>query len=135
MPKMRIMVCGSIGYGGIDKIRRVYSVLKSRGFETVDHFREGSMDYSNMRDFRRRKKLSNKIVSNDLKFVKGADVIVVLADSPSYGTAIEMFVAKQSRKKVILLARRPVPTPWPIAFADYVVYSESRLFELLREME
>lgn len=129
------MVCGSIGYGGIDKIRRVYSVLKSRGFETVDHFREGSMDYSNMRDFRRRKKLSNKIVSNDLKFVKGADVIVVLADSPSYGTAIEMFVAKQSRKKVILLARRPVPTPWPIAFADYVVYSESRLFELLREME
>ena len=132
---MRIMVCGSIGYGGIDKIRRVYSVLKSRGFETVDHFREGSMDYSNMRDFRRRKKLSNKIVSNDLKFVKGADVIVVLADSPSYGTAIEMFVAKQSRKKVILLARRPVPTPWPIAFADYVVYSESRLFELLREME
>jgi nucleoside 2-deoxyribosyltransferase len=132
---LRKMVCGSIGYGGIERIRRLYAVLKDHGFQTLDHFRADAMDYSAIRDFRRRRKLSRRIVTSDLKSVKRTDVVVALSDSPSYGTAIEMYVAKDRKKKVILLAKDPVPTPWPVAFADHVVNSEDQLLQLLREME
>jgi len=53
--------------------------------------------------------------------VEKADVNVVLANRPSYGNAIEMYIAKNSNKKAILLANDPVPTSWPVNFSDYVV--------------
>jgi hypothetical protein len=52
------MVCGSIGYGGVDKIRRMYSLLHQTGFDIVDHLVHKGMDYSNIRDFRDKKELS-----------------------------------------------------------------------------
>ncbi|MGH9925910.1 MAG: hypothetical protein ACRD5B_11105, partial [Nitrososphaeraceae archaeon] len=52
----------------------------------------------------------------------------------SYGTAIEMYVAKNSNKKVILLANGPVPTSWPVNFSDYVVRNEEELIILLEEL-
>jgi hypothetical protein len=60
-----------------------------------------------------------------------ADVIVVVANRPSYGTGIEMYIAKKSNKKVILLANDPVPTPWPVNFSDYVARNEDELIILL----
>lgn len=125
------MVCGSIGYGGVDRIRRMYSLLLEKGFDIVDHLVRKGMDYSDIRDFRDKKELSQQIVSHDLQFVEKADVIVVIANRPSYGTAIEMYVAKNSNKKVILLANDPVPTPWPVSFSDYIVGSEVDLIILL----
>ena len=125
------MVCGSIGYGGIDKIRRMYSLLLEKGFDIVDHL---GMDYSNIQDFRDKKVLSQQIVSHDLQFVKKADVIVVVAGKPSYGTAIEMYIAKNSNKKVVLLATDPVPSPWPVNFSDYVVRSKEDLIILLEAL-
>ena len=78
--------------------------------------------------------LSQQIVSHDLQFVEKADVIVVAANKPSYGTAIEMYIAKNSNKKVILLANDLVPTPWPVNFSDYVVRNEDELIVLLEEL-
>ncbi len=92
------------------------------------------MDYSDIRDFRDKKELSQQIVIHDLQFVEKADVIVVIANRPSYGTAIEMYIAKNSDKKVILLAGDPVPTPWPVIFSDYVVRNEGDLITLLEEL-
>lgn len=131
---MRIMVCGSIGYGGVDKIRKMYSLLRGKGFDIVDHLVYKEMDYSDIRDFRDKKELSQQIVSHDLQFVEKADVIVVLANRPSYGTAIEMYIAKNSNKKVILLANDPVPTPWPVNFSDYLVRNEDDLIILLKKL-
>jgi nucleoside 2-deoxyribosyltransferase len=128
------MVCGSIGYGGVDEIRRMYSVLLEKGFDIVDHLVRKGMDYSDIRDFRDKKELSQQIVSHDLQFIEKADVIVVLANRPSYGTAIEMYVAKNLNKKVILLANDPVPTPWPVNSSDYVVRNEEELIILLEEL-
>jgi nucleoside 2-deoxyribosyltransferase len=128
------MVCGSIGYGGVDEIRRMYSVLLEKGFDIVDHLVRKGMDYSDIRDFRDKKELSQQIVSHDLQFIEKADVIVVLANRPSYGTAIEMYVAKNLNKKVILLANDPVPTPWPVNSSDYVVRNEVELIILLEEL-
>lgn len=128
------MVCGSIGYGGVDGIRRMHSLLLEKGFDIVDHLVRKGMDYSDIRDFRDKKELSRQIISHDLQFVEKADVIVVVANKPSYGTAIEMYVAKNSNKKVILLANDPVPTPWPVNFSDYIVRSEDDLIILLEEL-
>ncbi|MGH9952810.1 MAG: nucleoside 2-deoxyribosyltransferase, partial [Nitrososphaeraceae archaeon] len=89
---------------------------------------------SDIRDFRDKKELSQQIVSHDLQFVEKADVIVVVADKPSFGTAIEMYIAKNSNKKVILLANDPVPTPWPVNFSDYIVRNEEDLITLLEEL-
>jgi nucleoside 2-deoxyribosyltransferase len=128
------MVCGSIGYGGVDKIRRMYSLLVEKGFDIVDHLVHNGMDYSNIEDFRDKKELSQQIVSHDLQFIEKADVIVVLANRPSYGTAIEMYIAKNSNKKVILLVKDPLPTPWPVNFSDYLVRNEDDLIILLKKL-
>lgn len=128
------MVCGSIGYGGVDEIRRIYSLLHQKGFDIVDHLVHKRMDYSDIADFRDMKELSQQIVNHDLQFVEKTDVIVVVANRPSYGTAIEMYIAKNLNKKVILLASNPVPTPWPVNFSDYVVRNEGDLIALLEEL-
>ena len=128
------MVCGSIGYGGVDEIRRIYSLLHQKGFDIVDHLVHKRMDYSDIADFRDMKELSQQIVNHELQFVEKTDVFVVVANRPSYGTAIEMYIAKNLNKKVILLASNPVPTPWPVNFSDYVVRNEGDLIALLEEL-
>ena len=132
---MKIMVCGSIRHGGIGDIRYFHSLLKNEGFDIIDHISAEGMDYSDIRDFRDKKDFSFKIVNHDLEYVKESDVLVVLANRPSFGTAIEMFVAKSSRKPVILFAKESIPTPWPVNFSDYTVTAEQELITLLRQLE
>lgn len=131
------MVCGSIGYSrGADDIKNMYSFLKNKGFSIVNHtVQKEGMDYSDITDFRNKEDLSREIVNHDLKYIEKTDVIVVIANGPSYGTAIEMFVAKKTGKKVILLAKDPIPTPWPINFSDYRVKNEDELIELLHQLQ
>ena len=127
------MVCGSIGYGGIEKIRGLYTVLKEKGFDTINHLLEKDMDYSHINDFRDKRKLSQAIVEHDLDCIDNADVLVVILNSPSYGTAMEMLIAKGKGKKIVLLAKDSVPTPWPIHFSDFIVRDEQELFQLLHK--
>ena len=129
------MVCGSIGYGGINEIKNMYTFLVNHGFSIVDHIVHKGMDYSHNTDFRDKQDLSSKIVQHDLKYIEGSDVVIVIANGPSYGTAIEMFVAKSLGKKIILFAKDPVPTPWPIHFSDHVAISEDQLILILRNIE
>jgi hypothetical protein len=132
---MKIMVCGSIGHVGIGDIRYFQSLLKKEGFDIIDHISAEGMDYSDTRDFRDKKDFSFKIVNHDLEYVKESHVLVVLANRPSFGTAIEMFVAKNSGKPVIVFAKESVPTPWPVNFSDYTVTAEQELIILLRQLE
>lgn len=128
------MVCGSIGYGGIHEIRKVYSFLRKEGFEVLDHIKDKKMDYSSVKDFTNKIELSHKIVRHDLTYVKKADILVVLADTLSHGTAIEMFVGKSEGKKIVLLAKDPVPTPWLVSFSDYIVSNQKQLAALLHKI-
>ncbi len=129
------MVCGSIGYGGVDKIREFYKKIKQEGFEIVNHVEEQNMDYSHIQDFRNEKELCAKIVNHDLEYVKKADVLVVIVKKPSYGTAIEMYVAKSTGKKIILFAPESVPTPWPLFFSDFIITNELDLFKTLKSLK
>ncbi|MFZ0510649.1 MAG: hypothetical protein WAM14_03505 [Candidatus Nitrosopolaris sp.] len=67
---MKIMVCGSIGYDGINKIRQLYLFLGKEGFGITDHLASKGMDYSDIKDFRDKKDLSRQIVKHDLEFIK-----------------------------------------------------------------
>lgn len=129
------MVCGSIGYGGINEIRRLYALLREKGYDIVDHLIEKGMDYSDINDFRDKKELSHEIIKHDLEYVNKSDIIIVVANSPSYGTAMEMLIAKEVGKKVIVLAKDPIPTPWPINFSDFIVKDESELIKLLDKLK
>ncbi|MGI0011335.1 MAG: hypothetical protein ACREAE_08040 [Nitrosopumilaceae archaeon] len=126
------MVCGSIGYGDINEIRSLYLFLRNEGFEVLDHIENKGMDYSYVKDFRDKKELSHEIVEHDLTHVREADILIVLADTPSQGTAIEAFVGKKEGKKIILLVRNPMPSPWLVNFSDYIVSNQKELVELLR---
>jgi hypothetical protein len=128
------MVCGSIGYGGVEEIRRLYFLLQENGFDIVDHLVRKGMDYSSIKDFRDEKELSQKIVEHDLESVGNSDIVVVLANGPSYGAAIEIFIAKNTGKNIVLLAKDPVPTPWPINYSDHIVKSENELVDLLHKL-
>ena len=70
-----------------------------------------------------------------MKLVKQADVLVVIAKSPSFGTAIEVFIAKNSGKFIVLLAKEQVPTPWPVNFSDYIVTNEDELVKVLSDLK
>ncbi len=129
------MVCGSIGYGGINEIRRLYALLREKGYDIVDHLIEKGMDYSDINDFRDKKELSHEIIKHDLEYVNKSDIIIVVANSPSYGTAMEMLIAKEGGKKVIVLAKDPIPSPWPISFSDFIVKDESELIKLLDKLK
>lgn len=128
------MVCGSIGYGGINRIYSFYKKLEKEGFKTINHIEESEMDYSNIKDFRNRKKLTKKIVEHDLKYVRESDVMIVISGKPSYGTGIEMYVAKKLGKKVIFYAPKPIPTPWPLHHSDYVVRNDGELLKVLKKL-
>jgi hypothetical protein len=131
------MVCGSIGYSGkIDDIVNMSLFLKSKGFSIVNSpVQNVKMNYSGITDFRNKENLSRQIVQHDLRYIRKTDVVVVIGNGPSYGAAIEMFVAKMSGKKVILFARDPIPSPWPVNFSDYRVKNEDVLIELLHKLQ
>jgi len=126
------MVCGPIGGIGIDKISEMREFLESEGFDIIKQFSKGK-DYSNIRDFREKTTLVKNIIKHDLDCVKKADVLIVLPE-PSFGASIEMFIAKNAKKKVILFSSKSVPSPWPIRFSDFVVTSKKELIGKLHEM-
>jgi len=130
---MQIIVCGSVGFGGIEDIIEIQNLLRKNGFQVINQFTEKKMNYAHIDDFRDEKELSQEIVKHDLEHIKKSDVIVVLAERPSFGTAIEMYFAKNEKKKIYLLATEKIPTPWPIFFADFVVKTKENLIKLLKE--
>lgn len=128
----KIIVCGSIGYGGIDKLRELRDFLINRNYDVIDHISKEDMDYTHINDFRNNREISQKIVDHDLKFIDQADIIIVITDHPSFGTAIEQYYAFKKKKIIILFSEAPVPTPWPIFFSDYIAKSKEELLLILR---
>lgn len=125
------MVCGPVADKGAKEIRRLQALLGEKGFEVVDQL-SGLGDYSHIADFRERRGLAEEITKHDLDRVTESDVIIALYDGPSYGTAIEIFFAKRMGKRVMLLSRGEVPSPWPVAFSDVIVGNEEGLILALK---
>jgi hypothetical protein len=120
----------------VEKIRlETRLFLRNQGFDIVDNVVSKCMDYSRIKDFRNRKSLSHRIVAYDSEVIKKTDVLVVLSTRPSYGAGIEAYIARNSGKHVILFAKSPVPTPWPIEFSDHIVKNEDELIKVLYKIK
>ena len=129
---MKVMVCGSIGMKNtIKQINTLYAFLQENGFEILDHLKFKDMDYSKIKDFSNNPKLCKKIVHHDLDFVTKSDVVVVLIDNPSFGTAIELFLAYQQNKLVILYGKKSVASPWPLFFSHKLAENQAQLLGIL----
>jgi hypothetical protein len=63
---MKIMVCGSIGYGGLGKIKKTQSFLKKHGFTIIDQTTKDS-GLARFKDFRDEIKLSKEFKINPSK--------------------------------------------------------------------
>jgi nucleoside 2-deoxyribosyltransferase len=130
---LKVIVCGAIADKGISKIRKIQSLLKEKGFHVIDQISDE--DYSKVKDFRDKKNLADEIVKHDLDFIKESDIVVALIDKPSFGVAMEIYFAKNLGKKVIIMSKRRVPSPWPIAFSDRITRDEEQLMLVLRELQ
>ena len=135
MVKKKIIICGSIGYGGIEKIKDLQEFLKNNDYLIIDHISKKKMNYSEIKDFRDKKELSKKIVTYDLTQIDQADIIIVIAEKPSFGTAVEQYYALKKNKIIVLFSENPVPTPWPIYFSSLIAKSKEELLKILKRMK
>ncbi|MEM3512331.1 MAG: hypothetical protein QXY80_06730, partial [Candidatus Jordarchaeales archaeon] len=70
---LRVIVCGSVGYGGKEEITRLQARLRLAGYVVVDQFEDA--DYSGISDFRDAPELCRNIDLRDLDKCKEADVV------------------------------------------------------------
>jgi len=128
---MRVMVCGSIGYGGVDDIREVQRFLREKGFEVVDQL---EVDYTEVEDFRDRPELWEEIVKSDLNFCSEADAIVLVAKNPSFGAMAEVVISSMKGKPVVAYCPDKVKSPWPLYFADRLARTLDEVAKALEEL-
>ena len=129
----KVIVCGAIANKGISKIRKIQTFLKEKGFHVIDQI--SNKDYSKIKDFRGKKNLAEEIVRQDLDFIKESDVVVALIDRPSFGVAMEIYFAKIMGKRIVIMSKKRVPSPWPIAFSDQMIRNEEQLVLALKELQ
>ncbi|HIP58411.1 MAG TPA: preQ(1) synthase [Archaeoglobus profundus] len=129
---MKVIVCGSIGYGGIEEIRRLQSFLRKNGYEVLDQL---TVDYSNVKDFRDKPDLWEKIVKNDLELCERADVIIFIATNPSFGAMAEVVISSMKGKPIIAYCPKEVKSPWPLYFATAIVKNEDELLKALNSIK
>ncbi len=124
---MKVIVCGSIGYGGIEEIKEIQDYLREKGFEVLDQL-ELTIDLD---DFRDKKELWSEIVKRDIEYCEKADVIVFLVKYPSFGAMAEVVISAMKGKKVIAYCPDKVKSPWPLYFSTCVAKSKEELIRLL----
>ncbi len=129
---MKVLIVGSVAYGGIENIRKLQEILRRNGFEVIDQFKEAN--YTDVSDFRYNIELCRKIVENDFNKVNEADVLVLLADRPSFGAMAETFYAYLKGKDIIALCKKELKSPWPIYFSKYIVKDEEELIKTLKNI-
>ena len=132
--KKKLIVCGSIGYGGIEELKNLRDFLVKEDFLIIDPLLKKNMDYSSIIDFRDKKELSKKIIEYDLENIDKSDIVIINTRYPSFGTAMEQYYAYKRKKIVVLFSDQPVPTPWPIHFSDYIAKSKDQLLKILKEI-
>jgi len=60
--------------------------------------------------------------------------VIIVLPTPSFGAAMEMFLAKEHGKKTILFSEKAMPSPWPVNFADFIATNKNSLLEILNKI-
>ena len=132
--KMKIYVAGSFATPkGVKKVRELQNTLRKAGFEVLNQLE--AFDYTRIEDFRAEVESGKRIIENDLGLLEQADVIVALADEPSFGIGAEVFYAKQIlKKRIIAIVTKPAKSPWIVSQADVILekYSLKEITKILK---
>lgn len=131
---MKVIVCGPIGgrRRGKERIRKLQEILRKEGFFVINQFEK--VNYSEDEEFYDIR-IAKEIVKHDLSLLNDADVVIVIADEPSFGTGAEVCEAKKMNKKMVAFAEGSVKSPWPLAYCDYFVRGIDELLMVLRELK
>jgi len=129
---MKIFVCGSIGYGYKEEIKKLQDLLRKEGFEILDQFK---YDYSDIDDFRDKRELSAEIVMRDLELCDKADVLILITKHPSFGAMAEIVISSMKGKPVIVFCPEKLRSPWPLYFATAIAKNEEELISILKELK
>ena len=88
------------------------------------------------RDYRSREdKFVDEIVEQDYRDIREADIVLVMANHPSWGTAMEMHQAFSiDRKLVVAVCTDPKPSPWLRYHCHYLVTSLHEAIEYLQKL-
>lgn len=131
---MKIYVAGSFATPkGVKKVRELQNTLRKAGFEVLNQLE--AFDYTRIEDFRAEVESGKRIIENDLGLLEQADVIVALADEPSFGIGAEVFYAKQIlKKRIIAIVTKPAKSPWIVSQADVILekYSLKEITKILK---
>lgn len=75
------------------------------------------------RDYRGREVgCAGEIVEEDISDISTCDVVLVAADRPSWGTAMEVRIAHtELRKEVVTVCQSPSPSPWLVHHSSIIV--------------
>ncbi len=129
---MKIMVIGSLASKeDFDNIKHMQKKISELGFQIIDQL---DIDYREIINFYGEKDLAKSIIMHDLSKLMNSDVVVVLGDTPSWGTSMEILFSRLFGKRVILFAKENIRSPWTVYFSDDIVRDEVELFESLRSL-
>lgn len=110
---MKVYLCGGInGLSDQDAQNWREWVKEHLLCETLDPMRR---DYRGIED-----KNVDAIVSGDLEDIKECDIVLVNAVRPSWGTAMEVAIAKREMKKMVIVGCPVSVSPWLRSHADHV---------------
>lgn len=124
---MRIYLAGAI-WGVVDPItwRRKLTSQLPEGWEVIDPtqielFVDNEVDYES----------AQKLVSGDLRAIESCDVMLALLNTPSWGTAMEIFYANQLGIPVIGWNPEGKPVgPWLVVHCEDILsnFEDIKLF-------
>lgn len=71
------------------------------------------------------------IIDGDIQDITQSDILLVNANRPSWGTAMEMFYAFRGSRTVITVCADDKPSPWLVGHSSYLVKTFQDAFNLL----
>ncbi len=130
--KPRVFLAGPIqGFEDRQEYRAILaSILEKAGCEVLDPWLRERLIY-------RRDVGSDKLkmlVEKDLKDIDRCDVFLAYMPILSAGVCMELFYAKRSGKKTVVVCEMENPSPWIIVHADYIFKSIEELRESLEQI-
>ena len=89
------------------------------------------------RDYRGRELqqgVAEEIVRGDIADIDHSNILLVNANKPSWGTAMELFYAYTKGKYVVTVCDNPKPSPWLLKHSDILVPSFALALQELKDM-
>jgi nucleoside 2-deoxyribosyltransferase len=123
--KPRIFLAGPIqGFEDRQEYRAVLtSILEKAGCEVLDPWMRERLIYRGDAESDRLKML----VEEDLRDIDRCDIFLAYMPILSAGVCMELFYAKRSGKKTVIVCEMENPSPWIVVHADYIFKSIEEL--------